>query len=212
MKIKICGITSVAEADYLNDNKVDYAGFVFYEKSKRNVSLEQARLIFERLEPDMKKVAVLVSPTLEEFIEKENESFDIIQIHGKLDPGILDMARKDVWCAINLSEDEFREKIAYVESLSDKQLDRIKGVVIDSKNFGSGEAFDWQKNKDKLSTEIIKDKTFILAGGLNKDNVGEATSILKPDIIDVSSGVEISKDKTGKDKRLIEQFVEAARM
>ncbi len=212
MKIKICGITSVAEADYLNDNKVDYAGFVFYEKSKRNVSLEQARLIFERLEPDMKKVAVMVSPTLEEFIEKENESFDIIQIHGKLDPGILDMARKDVWCAINLSEDEFREKIAYVESLSDKQLDRIKGVVIDSKNFGSGEAFDWQKNKDKLSTEIIKDKTFILAGGLNKDNVGEATSILKPDIIDVSSGVEISKDKTGKDKRLIEQFVEAARM
>lgn len=212
MKIKICGITSVAEADYLNDNKVDYAGFVFYEKSKRNVSLEQARLIFERLEPDMKKVAVMVSPTLEEFIEKENESFDIIQIHGKLDPGILDMARKDVWCAINLSEDEFREKIAYVESLSDKQLDRIKGVVIDSKNFGSGEAFDWQKNKDKLSTEIIKDKTFILAGGLNKDNVGEAASILKPDIIDVSSGVEISKDKTGKDKRLIEQFVEAARM
>ena len=42
MKIKICGITSEKEADYLNDNKVDFAGFVFYEKSKRNITIEKA--------------------------------------------------------------------------------------------------------------------------------------------------------------------------
>ncbi len=212
MKIKICGITSVAEADYLNDNKVDYAGFVFYEKSKRNISLDKARAICKRLKPDIKKVAVMVSPTLEEFTEKENENFDLIQIHGKLDVNILDKARKDVWYAINLSDDEFGEKIAYLEALNDKQSDKIKGIVIDSKNFGSGEAFDWQKNKDKLSTKLIKDKAFILAGGLNKENVGEAIKLLKPDIVDVSSGVELGKDKIGKDKRLIEQFVEAVRM
>lgn len=212
MKIKICGITSVAEADYLNDNKVDYAGFVFYEKSKRNISLDKARAICKRLKPDIKKVAVMVSPTLEEFTEKENENFDMIQIHGKLDVNVLDKARKDVWYAINLSDDEFGEKIAYLEALNDKQSDKIKGIVIDSKNFGSGEAFDWQKNKDKLSTKLIKDKAFILAGGLNKENVGEAIKLLKPDIVDVSSGVELGKDKIGKDKRLIEQFVEAVRM
>ncbi len=212
MKIKICGITSVAEADYLNDNKVDYAGFVFYEKSKRNISLDKARAICKRLKPDIKKVAVMVSPTPEEFTEKENENFDMIQIHGKLDVNVLDKARKDVWYAINLSDNEFGEKIAYLEALNDKQSDKIKGIVIDSKNFGSGEAFDWQKNKDKLSTKLIKDKAFILAGGLNKDNVGEAIKLLKPDIVDVSSGVELGKDKIGKDKRLIEQFVEAVRM
>ena len=84
MKIKICGITNEKEADYLNDNKVDFAGFVFYEKSKRNITIDKARLIMDRLNPNIKKVAVMVSPTLEEVIDKEDAGFDIIQIHGEL--------------------------------------------------------------------------------------------------------------------------------
>lgn len=212
MKIKICGITSEKEADYLNDNKVDFAGFVFYEKSKRNVSLEQARLVFERLEPDIKKVAVMVSPTVEEFLEKEEAGFDVIQIHGNLKVDILDIAKKDVWCAINLSDEEYDKKIRWLNELRPNQYDKITGIVIDSKNFGSGETFDWRRNKDKLESKVFKDKTFILAGGLNSDNVGKAISILHPDVIDVSSGVELSKDRIGKDKKKIEQFVEAAEM
>lgn len=211
MKIKICGITSEKEADYLNDNKVDFAGFVFYEKSKRNITIDKARLIMDGLNSSIKKVAVMVSPTLDEVLKKEKAGFDIIQIHGELKESILDEADKEVWCAINLSDEEYEEKIRWLNKLKPNQYAKITGIVIDSKNFGSGETFDWQRNMDKLKEKVFKDKTFILAGGLNSDNVSEAISILHPDIVDVSSGVEGSHDKVGKDKILIDSFALAVR-
>lgn len=211
MKIKICGITSEKEADYLNDNKVDFAGFVFYEKSKRNITIDKARLIMDGLNSSIKKVAVMVSPTLDEVLKKEKDGFDIIQIHGELKESILDEADKEVWCAINLSGEEYEEKIRWLNKLKPNQYAKITGIVIDSKNFGSGESFDWQRNKDKLKEKVFKDKKFILAGGLNSDNVSEAISILHPDIVDVSSGVEGSHDKVGKDKILIDSFALAVR-
>ncbi len=211
MKIKICGITSENESDYLNDNKVDFAGFVFYEKSKRNITIDKARLIMNRLDSNIKKVAVMVSPTLEEVIDKEDAGFDVIQIHGELKESILDKTRKEVWCAINLSDEEYEEKIRWLNKLKPNQYAKITGIVIDSKNFGSGETFDWRRNMDKLKEKVFKDKTFILAGGLNSDNVSEAISILNPDIVDVSSGVEASVDKVGKEKRLIDDFVFAVK-
>lgn len=211
MKIKICGITSEKEAKYLNDNKVDFAGFVFYEKSKRNITLDKAKEIINNLDSGINKVAVMVSPTLEEFIEKEEAGFDIIQIHGNLNTKILDKARKEVWCAINLSDEEYDDKMRWLNSLEPNQYNKITGIVIDSKNFGSGQTFDWQHNKDKLEGKVFKDKTFILAGGLNPDNVADAISILHPDIVDVSSGVEASVDKVGKEKRLIDDFVLAVK-
>lgn len=211
MKIKICGITSEKESDYLNDNKVDFAGFVFYEKSKRNITIDKARLIMNRLDSNIKKVAVMVSPTLEEVIDKEDAGFDVIQIHGELKESILDKTRKEVWCAINLSDEEYDDKMRWLNSLDSNQYNKISGIVIDSKNFGSGQTFDWQQNKDKLESKVFKDKTFILAGGLNSDNVADAISILNPDIVDVSSGVEGSHDKVGKDKILIDSFALAVR-
>ena len=211
MKIKICGITNEKEADYLNDNKVDFAGFVFYEKSKRNITIDKARLIMNRLDSNIKKVAVMVSPTLEEVIDKEDDGFDVIQIHGEIDEAILDRTRKKVWCAINLSDEEYDDKMRWLMGLKPNQYRKITGIVIDSKNFGSGQTFDWQQNIDKLESKVFKDKTFILAGGLNPDNVGEAISILHPDIVDVSSGVEASVDKVEKKKRLIDDFVLAVK-
>ena len=53
-QIKICGLTLEKEAEYLNEFKVDYAGFVFFEKSKRNISFEQAEKIFRVLNPGIK--------------------------------------------------------------------------------------------------------------------------------------------------------------
>ena len=59
-KIKICGITRESETEVLNRMQVDYAGFVFFEKSKRNVSIEQAKEIKKHLKPSIKTVAVTV--------------------------------------------------------------------------------------------------------------------------------------------------------
>nr|MCR4611234.1 hypothetical protein [Lachnospiraceae bacterium] len=124
---------------------------------------------------------------------------------------ILDIAKVPIWFAINFSDEEFNKKITWLSNLTDSQYDKITGIVVDSKNFGSGTTFDWEKNKEKLETKALKDKDFILAGGLKEDNVQEAIKILSPDIVDVSSGVEKSKEQIGKDKKLIDNFVKAVR-
>ena len=68
-KIKICGLTSPAEARYLNENHVDFAGMVlFFPKSKRNISIEQAKDIMAALDASIKRVAVVVSPSMARFL------------------------------------------------------------------------------------------------------------------------------------------------
>ena len=89
-KIKICGLTKEKEADYLNQIHADFAGMVvFFPKSKRNISLDQAKKIKSALLPEIKTVAVTVSPTLAQISQIAEAGFDLIQIHG--DPADLDI-------------------------------------------------------------------------------------------------------------------------
>jgi len=79
MKIKICGLTTPKEAEYLNTNHVDFAGMVlFYPKSKRNISLEQAKAIQQALNPEIQTVAVVVSPTIKQVQQIEAAGFDYL--------------------------------------------------------------------------------------------------------------------------------------
>ena len=89
-KIKICGLTKEKEADYLNQIHADFAGMVvFFPKSKRNISLDHAKKIKAALLPEIKTVAVTVSPTLAQISQIAEAGFDLIQIHG--DPANLDI-------------------------------------------------------------------------------------------------------------------------
>ena len=214
-KIKICGITMEKEAEYLNEFKVDYAGFVFYEKSKRNVSIGQAEKIFNSLNPNIKKVAVVVSPDIE-MIERLNASgFDIIQIHKELKAEIPEKAKKPIWRAVNLTGGSDTQTVTAVfdekttEEDRDNPQKRISGILIDAADFGSGKCFDWTAAKETLHLDRRwRGTDFILAGGLNPGNVAEGIRIFEPDIVDVSSGVE---GETGKDREKIKQFVHAVR-
>jgi phosphoribosylanthranilate isomerase len=84
--------------------------------------------------------------------------------------------------------------------------DRIVGYVFDAQVAGSGKTFDWSLVKNIPRDE----KIFILAGGLNPDNVGDAIKYLKPDGVDVSSGVE-NESGNMKDENKINDFVKAVR-
>ena len=81
-KIKICGITGEDEIAALNETGVDYAGFVLYEKSKRYVTVQKARQLFEKLNKDIRKVAVAVAPESELIEEIGRAGFDLLQVHG----------------------------------------------------------------------------------------------------------------------------------
>lgn len=210
-KIKICGITKPSEAEYLNKADVDYAGFVFFEKSKRNIDTDTADKIFKELKPSIKKVAVMVSPSVSfvEMISKHN--FDVLQIHKELTPEVIEAAKLPIWCAVNITEaSEIEKQVEFFKNLPKELSKKITGIVVDAKNFGSGVTFDWQKSKElkALYSELFAGREFILAGGLIPENVKEGIDFFEPDTVDVSSGVE---GEGGKDSELIYSFCDNAR-
>lgn len=199
-KIKICGLTSPAEARYLNENHVDFAGMVlFFPKSKRNISIEQAIEIMATLDASIKRVAVVVSPSIEQVRQIEAAGFDYVQIHGEI-PETETKAEAAIAIPI-LKAFNVSDMGSYEKYHNDS---RIAGYVFDAIEPGSGKTFDW-----KLVDNIPRDeKLLLLAGGLNPDNVRMAIEAVHPDGVDVSSGVE-NDDKAGKNPEKIHDFVAA---
>lgn len=199
MKIKICGLTSPGEAEYVNRNHVDFVGMVlFCPKSKRNISLSRAKEICSALDCGIKTVAVTAAPSLEQVKQLEEAGFDYIQIHGKLPEGLFEAVKIPVLKAFNISDMDMYE--------SYRKCDGIAGYVFDAQEPGSGKVFDWSLMADIPGDE----KMLLLAGGLNPGNVRDAIRYVNPDGVDVSSGVEY-EDRQGKDPEKIDAFVKAVR-
>ncbi len=200
MKIKICGLTSPKEAEYLNKNHVDFAGLVvFYPKSKRNNTILQAKEIMARLHPAIQKVAVVVSPLPEEIVQIEDAGFDYIQIHGNLSEELLSCIHLPIFKAFNVSD------MVHYEFY--RCCPKVAGYVFDAMEPGSGKTFDWN-----LVKKVPRDeKLLLLAGGLCAENVADAIKALQPDGVDVSSGVEYGTMIKGKDPEKIDRFVAEVR-
>lgn len=201
MKVKICGITTEEEVKWLNQANVDYAGFVlFFEKSKRNVSLERAKELLKVLDDSITPVAVTVEPEIEQIRQIEKAGFSILQVHGKIPECVVKEIGIPVWKAFNVSD--LSEFVYY------DQCDKIGGFVLDAQMPGSGKTFDWTLLEGIPKTE----KQVMLAGGLNPDNIGIALRELQGKIqgVDTSSGVE-KENGVGKDKQKIELFVKKVR-
>lgn len=198
-KIKICGITDIKEAGYLNEAGVDYAGFVlFFPKSRRNTDIGRAKEIMRDLGSHIQTVAVVVEPTKEQLREIREAGFDLVQIHGEVPEEVLAGAGIPVLKAFNvsdLSEFEVYEKKEYVA-----------GYVFDAQIPGSGKVFDWSLLRKLPKTEKI---TF-LAGGLDASNIKKALAVTEVDGVDTSSGVE-REEGEGKDPDKIQHFVRAVR-
>jgi phosphoribosylanthranilate isomerase len=180
--IKICGIRRTEDVEYLNILKPDYAGFVFAD-SKRKVDINTAHDLIENLDRDIKKVGVFVNEEISEVrYIADFLKLDVLQFHGDETQEYIDNFKDYfVWKAIRISE---KKDISKIESY------HVDGILLDSKieGFygGSGKSFDWNLIKD-----ANMNCTFILAGGIDTNNVLMAINMLKPDIVDVSSGVEI---------------------
>lgn len=199
MKIKVCGLTTKKEAEFLNENKVDLAGMVmFFPKSKRNITPDTAREIISALDKNIKKVAVVVSPTYEEIEIIEGLDFDYVQIHGELSQELESKINLPILKAFNIKDIDLYERY--------KESKKVVGYVFDAQEPGSGKIFDWSLVK----TLPRDDKILILAGGLNPENVEKAIEYIHPDGVDVSSGVE-NPNGIGKSEEKIKMFVTNAR-
>lgn len=199
MEVKICGLTRIEETHFLNEYKPDYVGIVmFFPKSRRNMSIDSAKEIIAAVSPDIKKVAVTVSPTKEQLDIISKLGFDIIQIHGIVDDDLIAGAGLPVWKAFNVTDMNMLPHYM--------GLDNICGYVFDAGEPGSGKTFDWNSLRD-----IRRDgRKIILAGGLKSDNVAFAIKTVVPDVVDVSSGVEYD-DKPGKDEDKVRSFIRNAK-
>lgn len=211
MEIKICGITTGEEIEFLNESQVDYAGFVFYEKSRRNLSPAAAEALFPRLNQSIGKVGVTVSPDGKLVKTLQEAGIDILQVHGELTGEALAAAKVPVWYAFNVANPgELAERQRFFENLPESLSEKIQAIVVDGAHFGSGVTFEWKQSIDREASDTIFGKRkFVLAGGLTASNVQEGMDIFQPDAVDVSSGVEGENGR--KNQALIEEFVRKVR-
>lgn len=197
--IKICGLVSTDDAALVNRLPVDFAGIVlFYPKSKRSRTPQEARRILAALRPGIKKVAVVVSPSAAELHTIESLGFDLIQIHGELSDEILHSAALPILKAFNVSD--LNQFPRY------RGCDSIAGYVFDAAQPGSGKTFDLA-----ILDALPRDgKLLFLAGGLTPENVSHAVERVHPDGVDVSSAVEYD-GRIGKDPQKAADFVRAVK-
>ncbi|MEM3484519.1 MAG: phosphoribosylanthranilate isomerase [Candidatus Methanomethyliaceae archaeon] len=190
VRVKICGITNLEDALLSVELGTHALGFVFYKGSKRYIRPEDAKAIVRKIPPFVTKVGVFVE---EDEIEIQNLmkgiGLDLAQIYRdvSLDPRIAIRAVR-----IRDEEDLIEvEKTPYFPLLD----------AYSEAYGGGGVRFDWN-----LLKKVKRD--FILAGGINLENLEDALSI-KPYAIDVCSGLEESPGK--KDKRKMKEFFERIR-
>ena len=198
-KIKLCGLSRTEDIQAVNELLPDYMGFVFYEKSVRNVSFDRAKELKSLLDPRIKAVGVFVDED-PEFIKKltSENVIDIIQLHGSEDEAYVENIKaatgRPVIQAFKVKEPRD------VEKANNSKADYI---LLDS-GMGTGKPFNWE-----LLQEIKRD--YFLAGGLFPENVKEAIETVKPYGVDVSSGIETDKKKdVDKMRRFVDNVRNAA--
>ena len=211
--VKICGITNLEDAKVAVEAGADALGFVFYEKSPRNVDAATARSIVRELPAAIERVGVFVNQTENSICALADDAeLTMVQLHGdNEDPHVADLIverrpqlKVMVGVSMNCPNPERCAMMWHPDSVHAFLLD----TGTSTKHGGTGQRFDWQTRKP--SVEVIAQLGRIaVAGGLNPGNVSEAVQILHPWGVDVSSGVEAAPGK--KDSHKVRAFVDAVR-
>lgn len=201
VRIKICGITRVEDALAAVEAGADAIGLVFYAKSPRAVSVQQARAIVAALPPFVTTVGLFVDASRCELGEiLDAVQLDLLQFHGDESPQACSGHGRPYIKALRVKAgDDIAASIAQYPEAKGFLLDTyVEGVP-----GGTGQAFDWSLVPKDSSRPLI------LAGGLTPDNVADAIAQVRPYAVDVSGGVEASKGI--KDAQKIRAFIAQCR-
>jgi phosphoribosylanthranilate isomerase len=212
-RIKVCGITRVADAQAAVDAGVDAIGLVFWPGTPRVVTLAQARAIAAVVPSYVSIVALFVDPQPRDVRDVlDAVPIDVLQFHGGEPASLCRSFGRRYVKAIPVKDD-----IDLLESVS--PYDDAAGLLFDAFREGdlpggTGRVFDW----GRLTVEVRAHlgRPLILSGGLDPKNVADAIRDVRPWAVDVSSGVE-ERDETGatrrglKDAARIEAFVQGVR-
>jgi phosphoribosylanthranilate isomerase len=199
-RVKICGITSIADALHAADCGADALGLNFYSKSPRYVTAEQAREIIGELPPFVTPVGLFVNHPAEEIRRiAEFCGLGTVQLHGDEGPEDCRLAPLRVIKALRVRDES---------SLAGLDRYPADAVLLDAwsaaRYGGTGHTFNWQ-----LAARAARKWCIILAGGLTPENVADAVRTVRPFAVDVSSGVESAPGK--KDPRKVAAFIRNAK-
>ena len=182
---KICGITNLDDANVAVENGASAIGFIFYEKSPRTISINNAKSISKHLPKTIARVGVFVNHE-KDFIRLaiSEVPLDMIQLHGDETPDFCNQFDVAILKALRIKNeaslsvmDQYDVAVFLLDTFSNDQYG------------GTGETFDWSVLNRKFKTPII------LSGGLNSENILNAIDAVNPSAVDVNSGVESSPGK-----------------
>lgn len=198
-KVKICGLSKPEHVQAAIEAGADAVGFVF-APSSREISIQQAQELAKLVPDFVMKIGVFVDAETE-ILQRtfEQVPLDYIQYHGDESPDFIRQTDLPSIKALSISDEEDVRRAASYEV--DYFLFDTPGVEYRG---GSGRAFDWSL----LEHAGVPREKIILAGGLHEGNVQEAVRQVQPFMVDVSSGVEIGKQK---DAGRIEAFIKTAK-
>jgi phosphoribosylanthranilate isomerase len=215
--IKICGMTNLEDALTAVEAGADAVGFVFYEKSPRNITVEAAREIVEKLPEGVEKVGVFVGESAERLTSaSERAGLSAVQVYPSAGDGLgsvtdfVQHVRSRMFVAV--PGQRVTSEGGFGFSFSEEFLRRTSAVLLDSGDWhrpgGTGRPFDWGIAAESVK-HMSKTVPVVIAGGLTSENVAEAIHTLKPWGVDVASGVEARPGK--KDPEKVRAFVKAVR-
>lgn len=198
MKVKICGITHPDDAEYAVRFGADYIGMIFAEQSKRKISLSMAkRIVAISKNNGAEPVGVFVEQTADQIISIcEATGINTVQLHGTISQNALDTLLKDysIIYAISVGKN----------GVTHQSLPSSVIRLYDNSTGGAGIPFNWK------AFSSPKNNFWMLAGGLNPENIAEAIATLKPGGVDVATGVEFP-NMTRKDPLLVKAFIQTAK-
>lgn len=204
VRLKVCGLTSLVDAQFADRCGADYLGFILHPQSPRYIPLPQYQAMAARL-PDRRRVAVIVEPDPAE-LALMRDDFDFFQIHFRHDQPLPILAG---WAkAVGIEKLWLAPRLPPGQDVPALLLRLARYFLLDTFQAdafgGSGRTGDW--DKFVRHQQAHPDRFWILAGGLNPDNIGAALRATQAGFVDVSSGIESAPGV--KDHAKLKQFVE----
>lgn len=199
VKVKLCGFSEPQSLTCAIEQKADFVGFIFHEKSPRNITAEKARELGRLVPSHIPKVAVFQNPTLDD-LHKAAQSLEpqYFQLHGSQSKQAIQEIKRlfpqiKLIKAFNVAQkSDLEQSIDFI--------DAADIFLFDGQISGGGKVFDWNFFSDFKSK-----KPWFLSGGLNCDNILQALKITGAQMVDVSSGIE--KIRGVKSPELITEFM-----
>ncbi|WP_051472179.1 phosphoribosylanthranilate isomerase [Patulibacter minatonensis] len=208
-RIKVCGITSLEDAEQAVDAGAWAIGLILWRKSKRRCRIEEAQRIGAAVKRRAEVAGVFVNATLDEIdLAVDQCSLTIVQLHGDEGPSFCaEVARRTGAKVIKAARVRTGADVVALRPfhtdfhLLDTHVEGMQG--------GTGETFDWSLARTRRAAPGEKQPPLILSGGLRPDNVAEAVRTVRPYAVDVASGTESAPGR--KDPELVTAFVREVR-